>query len=174
MEKSLQEIYFQFLEKKIIVGEDILEIHSRHREDGNLAEDINKLNSFITQNGLAIIKTLDDDTGLSYYMLSNMGRDPDDCWKNLLTGNTKWSEQEKDNLHNIYTRLTIIICSCREFTSVCNIICSCREYTSDTNIIGSCREFTSVSNIICSCCEFTSVSNISCSCDEYSRYEQIE
>ena len=44
MEKSLQEIYFQFLEKKIIVGEDILEIHSRHREDGNLAEDINKLN----------------------------------------------------------------------------------------------------------------------------------
>lgn len=74
MEKSHQEIFFEFLEKEIIVGEDILEIHSRHREGGNLAEDINKINAFITQNRLVIIKTRDDDTGLSYYMLSKLGR----------------------------------------------------------------------------------------------------
>ena len=63
---------------------DILEIHSRHFEGVNLTEDINKINSSITQNRLVIIKTCDVDTGLSYYMLSNMGRDPEDCWKNLL------------------------------------------------------------------------------------------
>ena len=105
MEESHQEIYFEFLEKEIIVGEDVLEIHSRHREGGNLAEDINKINSFITQNGLLIIKTRDDDTGLSYYMLTRLGRNPEDCWKNLQTGNTKWSEQEKDNLHTIATQI---------------------------------------------------------------------
>ena len=82
-----------------------MEIHSIHREGGNLAEDINKINSFITQNRLVIIKTRDDDTGLSYYMLTRLGRNPEDCWKNLQTGNTKWSEQEKDNLHTIATQI---------------------------------------------------------------------
>ena len=54
---------------------------------------------------LVIIKTCDEDTGLSYFMLSRVGRGPEDCWKNLQTGNTKWSKQEKDNLHNITTRI---------------------------------------------------------------------
>ena len=39
MEKSHQEI-FEFIGKEIIVGGDVLEIHSRHPEDKTLKEDI--------------------------------------------------------------------------------------------------------------------------------------
>ena len=105
MDKSHQEIFFEFLEKEIIVGEDVLEIHSRHSENRTLIEDITIINSFIKKDGLVIIKTRDDDTGLSYFMLSRMGRLPEDCWTNLQTGNTNWSDYEKDNLRNIATQV---------------------------------------------------------------------
>ena len=95
MEKSHHEIYLEFLEKEIIVGEEVLEIHSRH-SDRTLIEDIMIINSCIRkEDGLVIIKTRDDATGLSYFMLSRMGRLLEDCWTDLQTGNTKWSECEK-------------------------------------------------------------------------------
>ena len=105
MDKSHQEIFFEFLEKEIIVGEDVLEIHSRHSENRTLKEDITIINYFIKKDRLVIIKTRDDDTGLSYFMLSRMGRLPEDCWTNLQTGNTNWSDYEKDNLRNIATQV---------------------------------------------------------------------
>ena len=105
MEKTHQDIYSEFLKKEIIVGEEVLEIHSRHSENRTLEQDITIVNNIIKKDGLVIIKTRDDDTGLSYFMLSRLGRLPEDCWKNLQTGNTKWSEYEKDNLHNIATQI---------------------------------------------------------------------
>ena len=68
-------------------------------------QDTHIFNSRTKKDGLVIIKTRDDDTGLSYFMLSRRIRLPEDCWTDLQTGNTKWSEYEKDNLHKIATQV---------------------------------------------------------------------
>ena len=66
MEKTHQDIYSEFLKKEIIVGEEVLEIHSRHSENRTLEQDITIVNNIIKKDGLVIIKTRDDDTGLSF------------------------------------------------------------------------------------------------------------
>ena len=42
-------------------------------------------------------------------MTSRLGRLQEDCWTNLQTGNTKWSEYEKDTLHNITTQMAELL-----------------------------------------------------------------
>ena len=44
----------------------------RHSEDKTLEEDFNIINSCIKKDGLVIIKTRDDDTGLSFFMLTRL------------------------------------------------------------------------------------------------------
>ena len=88
MEKTHQDIYSEFLKKEIIVGEEVLEIHSRHSENRTLEQDITIVNNIIKKDGLVIIKTRDDDTGLWSQLLHviKIGKAP----RGLLEKSTDW------------------------------------------------------------------------------------
>ena len=107
MDPSVQYLYDVFLEREIIVGEEVQRIfHSQSWSLGRtLEEEFQLFNRCLKNEGLLTIKTRDEETDLSYYMLSKLGRLPEECWKDLKTGNSNWSDTEKSNLRKIANQI---------------------------------------------------------------------
>ena len=71
MDPSVQYLYDVFLEREIIVGEEVQRIfHSQSWSLGRtLEEEFQLFNRCLKNEGLLTIKTRDEETDLSYYML---------------------------------------------------------------------------------------------------------
>ena len=103
MDEQYEKIYEKFQNEETISGIDLDKMdHVISSKDS-----IKYINNHIKKDGLVLSKTRDETTGMSYLLLRHIVQTHDDCWTSLEVpgGATKWSTTEKENLHNIASRI---------------------------------------------------------------------